>query len=83
MGSDHDWSYLIQSNRTLGCYLLQGHHPTNPQVLWDIALVQSVHNLVGNLVAQCLVRLEDIPIKAISSQPFIEVAAFDGLRDVC
>ena len=83
LGSDHDWSYFIQPYRALGCCLLQGHHPANPQVLWDVALVQRVHNLIGNLVAQGLVRLEDIPIKAVRSQSFIEVGAFDGLRDVC
>ena len=64
MGSDHDWSDLIKSYRTLCRCLLQGHHPTYPQVLWDVALVQCVQYLVGDLVAQCLIRLEDIPIKA-------------------
>ena len=83
MGSDHDWSYFIQRYRTLGCCLLQGHYPTYPEVLWDVALVQCVQYLVGDLVAQGLVRLEDISIKAIRSQPFIEVAIFDGLRNVC
>ena len=83
MGSNHDWSYFIQSYRALACCLLQGHHPANPQVPWNIALVESVQYLVGDLIAQGLVRLEDISIKAVRSQPFIEVAAFDGLRDVC
>ena len=83
MGSDQDCSYFIQRYRTLGCCLLQGHHPANSQVLWDVALVQCVQYLVRDLVAQGLVRMKDIPIKTIGSQPFVEVAAFDGLRDVC
>ena len=82
MGSDHDWSYFIQSYRTLGCCLLQGHHPSYPEVLWDVALVEIVQYLIGNLITQGLVRLEDIQIKAIWSQPFIEAGAFDSLQDV-
>ena len=82
MGSNLDRSDLIQSYQALGCCLLQRHHPSNSQVLWDVALVQCFQYLVGDLVTQGLVRLEDIPIKTIGSQPFIEVAAFDGLRDV-
>ena len=71
MGSDHDWSYFIQSYRALNCCHLQWHHPASSQVLWDVALVKCIEYLVRDLVAQCLVRLEDIPIKAIRSQPFI------------
>jgi len=52
------------------------------QVHWDVALVQCIQYLVGNLVTQYLVRLGDIIIEAVRSQSFFEVAAFDGLRDV-